>query len=351
MNDTKKYYDGNKLLNMLDINKNKPEILISNTNRSAGKTTYYTHFMLKRFFKKKEMFAFIVRNKNEIYDYWKGAFSSVSELYYKKYEVMQKNQKDLLFSSIYIREKGTDEWLKCGYIFQLKNVDALKKFSNLFANVHYVLFDEFQTESNTYLTNEIEHFLSLKTSISRGNGYQSRIVRFILCSNSCSLINPYFVELGISSRLTKKTKYMRGSGWVLERITNESAKQAQQESIFNTAFCHNSYLTYANENVYLDDDIFVEKMNGKSRYVCTIKSEKAYYCIRYFDDSNVYYVDENVDYDFPIKLVSSKNLHDSDFVLDNNVKSMINCLKVVFEKGLFRFKNLQTKNAVIEMLR
>ena len=144
---------------------------------------------------------------------------------------------------------------------------------------------------------------------------------------------------------------MRGSGWVLERITNESAKQAQQESIFNAAFANNSYLTYANENVYLDDDIFVEKMTGNNRYVCTIKSEKAYYCVRYFDDSNVYYVDENVDHDYPIKLVSSKNLHDSDFVLDNNVKNMINCLKVVFEKGLFRFKNLQTKNAVIEMLR
>lgn len=348
---TKNYYDGNKLLNMLDLNKNKPEILISNTNRSAGKTTFYTNFMLKRFFKKKEMFGFIVRNKNEIYDYWQGAFSSVNDLYYADYEVMQKNQKDLLFSSLYIRKIGAEEWIKCGYIFQLKNVDALKKFSNLFTRVCYVLFDEFQTESNTYLNNEIEHFISLKTSISRGGGYQSRVVRFILCSNSCSLINPYFVELGISSRLLQKTKYMRGSGWVLERITNESAKQAQQESIFNTAFTNNAYLSYANENVYLDDDIFVEKMTGANRYICTIKAEKTYYCVRYFYDNNVYYVDENVDYDYPIKLVSSKKLHDSDFIVDNSVKNMINCLKVVFEKGLFRFKNLETKNAVIEMLR
>lgn len=345
-----KYYDGNKLLNMLDINKNKPEILISNTNRSAGKTTYYTHFMIKRFFKKKEMFGFIVRNKNEIYDYWQGAFSSVEKLYYEDYEVMQKNQKDLLFSTLFIRKKDSDEWIKCGYIFQLKNVDALKKFSNLFSRVCNVLFDEFQTESNTYLQNEIKNFLSLKTSIGRGGGTQSRSIRFILCSNSCSLINPYFVELGISKRLKKNAKYIRGNGWVLERITNESAKLAQENSTFNKAFCHNSYLSYANENIYLDDKIFIEQMTGKNRYICTIKTENALYCVRYFYEKNIYYVDDSVDIDYPIRVVSSKELHDLDFILDKNTRFMILSLKGIFERGLFRFKDLIAKNAVIDML-
>ena len=35
------YYDGTKLLSMQDMNGNKPEIYISTSNRSAGKTTYF----------------------------------------------------------------------------------------------------------------------------------------------------------------------------------------------------------------------------------------------------------------------------------------------------------------------
>ena len=48
--DNKKYYT-------LDINKNKPEILISNTNRSAGKTTFYTNYMKKDSLRKKKCLA------------------------------------------------------------------------------------------------------------------------------------------------------------------------------------------------------------------------------------------------------------------------------------------------------
>ena len=34
------YYNGEKLMNMIDLDKEKPEIFISTSNRSAGKTTF-----------------------------------------------------------------------------------------------------------------------------------------------------------------------------------------------------------------------------------------------------------------------------------------------------------------------
>ena len=34
------YYNGSKLLSLKDINKQTPEIFISTSNRSAGKTTF-----------------------------------------------------------------------------------------------------------------------------------------------------------------------------------------------------------------------------------------------------------------------------------------------------------------------
>ena len=43
------YYDGTKLLSMQDMNGNKPEIYISTSNRSAGKTTYFNRLCVNRF--------------------------------------------------------------------------------------------------------------------------------------------------------------------------------------------------------------------------------------------------------------------------------------------------------------
>ena len=42
-----KFYDGTKLLSLKDINGNTPEIYISTSNRSAGKTTYFNRFFVK----------------------------------------------------------------------------------------------------------------------------------------------------------------------------------------------------------------------------------------------------------------------------------------------------------------
>ena len=42
-----KYYDGTKLLSMLDLNGNKPEIYMCTTNRTGGKTTYFARLCVK----------------------------------------------------------------------------------------------------------------------------------------------------------------------------------------------------------------------------------------------------------------------------------------------------------------
>ena len=43
------YYDGTKLLSMLDINGKKPEIYMTTTNRTGGKTTYFGRLLVNRF--------------------------------------------------------------------------------------------------------------------------------------------------------------------------------------------------------------------------------------------------------------------------------------------------------------
>lgn len=62
------YYDGTKILSMLDINGNKPELYLVTSNRSGGKTTYFGRLCVNRFREKGEKFALIYRYNYELDD-------------------------------------------------------------------------------------------------------------------------------------------------------------------------------------------------------------------------------------------------------------------------------------------
>ena len=47
------YYDGTKLLSLLDINGKKPELYMVTTNRTGGKTTWFSSFLVRKFIKKR----------------------------------------------------------------------------------------------------------------------------------------------------------------------------------------------------------------------------------------------------------------------------------------------------------
>ena len=68
-------------------------------------------------------------------------------------------------------------------------------------DVDVILFDEFQSESDNYCPNEVEKFISIHTSIARGQGKMTRYVPVFMISNPVSLINPYYSALHISHRL------------------------------------------------------------------------------------------------------------------------------------------------------
>ena len=55
------YYDGTKLLSMLDINGDKPEIYLCTSNRTAGKTTYFNRLVTKKFLNEGIKFMLVYR--------------------------------------------------------------------------------------------------------------------------------------------------------------------------------------------------------------------------------------------------------------------------------------------------
>lgn len=76
------YYDGTKLLSMLDVNKKKPEVYICCGNRTAGKTTFFSRYLVNRYIKHKEKFCLIYRYSYELKDACDIFFNDIKFLFF-----------------------------------------------------------------------------------------------------------------------------------------------------------------------------------------------------------------------------------------------------------------------------
>lgn len=339
------YYDGTKLLSLKDINGKKPELYLVTTNRTGGKTTYFGRYFVNRFIKNNEQFALIYRFNYELDNCAEKFFKDIGTLFFPTLKMESKRKASGIFHELYINGN------LCGYAISLNSADQIKKYSHLFNSVERMLFDEFQSETNHYCNDEVEKLLSVHTSVARGQGKQVRYVPVFMLGNAVSLINPYYVALGISDRLNSETNFLRGDGFIMEQGFIESASKAQQESGFNRAFSNNQYTAYSSQNVYLNDNTaFIESMSGKSKYLCTIGYNGCNFGVREFSENGIIYCDNKFDSTFPLKISVTTDDHNINYVMLKRNDFFIGNLRFYFEHGCFRFKDLKCKEAILKLL-
>lgn len=339
------YYDGTKLLSMTDLNGEKPEIFICTSNRSAGKTTYFSRLCVNRFKDKGEKFALLYRYNYEVDECSDKFFKDIQKLFFQEDVMSNKPRGNGVYHELFLNEKS------CGYAFSLNNADQIKKYSHLFSDTKRMLFDEFQSESNKYCSNEIKKFISIHTSVARGNSEQARYVPVYMISNPVTMLNPYYISMGITTRLNDKVRFLRGNGYVLEQGYNESAAMAQKSSGFNQAFASDSYVAYSTEGVYLNDNLaFIEKPKGIGRYVVTLRYNGCDFAIREYADNGFLYCDDHPDSTFRFKITVTTDDHQVNYVMLKQNDLFLSNLRYYFSKGCFRFKDLRCKEAVLKAL-
>ena len=351
--DGSKYYDGTKLLSLKDQNGNTPEIYITCGNRSAGKTTYFSRMIVKRFLNKRNKFAIIYRFSKELKDVSDKFFSDINSLFFPNYSMFDLPRANGAFRELFIKNnvESGNTGISCGYAVALNAADEIKKYSHFFKDVTCLFFDEFQSETNHYCPDEINKFISVHVSMARGGGSLVRYLPVYMCSNSVSILNPYYAAFEIHKRLNKDTKYIKGVGFVFEQTYNESAANAQKSSGFIQAFNNNSYVRYSTENIYLNDNLsFIEKMTGLNKYLVTIRYDGKDYAIRQYIEAGLIYCDDRVDTTFKSKICVTTEDHNVNYVMLKQNDIYIIMLRKYFSRGCFRFKNLECKNAVLSLL-
>lgn len=345
------YYDGTKLLSMLDINGKRPELYLCTTNRSGGKTTYFGRLLVNSFLKRGEKFCLIYRFNYELDDVGDKFFKDLERLFFRGYTMASESIGHGIIKVLKLIKPGEETGEECGYAISLNSADQIKKYSHYLSDVKRMLFDEFQSETNHYCSDEVSKLISVHTSIARGNGEQVRYVPVYMLSNHVTIINPYYTELEISTRLRDDTQFLKGDGFVLENGYIQSASDAQKESGFNRAFSRNRYIAYSSEGVYLNDNMaFIEKPSGTGKYLATIRYKGTDYALREYAESGVIYCDDHDDETYKYRISVTTEDHRINYVMLKRNDLFVSNMRYYFEKGCFRFKNLICKEAVMHLI-
>ena len=339
------YYDGTKLLSLKDINGNTPEIYMCSGNNTAGKTTYFSRLVLNKFINGSGKFMIVNRFRYELDECADKFFKDINGLFFKDGEMTSVRRAEGMFHELFYNN------VSCGYAVAMNNVDQVKKYSHFFSDVDRMFFDEFQSETNHYCQDEVNKFRALHKAVARGQGKQVRYVPVYMCANDITLLNPYYVAMGISKRLNETTKFIRGDGFVLERCFVESASRAQKESGFNRAFGDDKYNRYSQGKFYLNDNYaFIERPQGNSRYIATIKYNGDEFAIREYAELGIIYIDDRADSSFPTKIAVTTDDHNINYVMLKRNDVFLQSLRYFFEKGCIRFRSLKCKEAILNTL-
>ena len=330
------FYNGNKLLNTKDLNKNTPEIFIVTSNRSAGKTTFFNKHVIDNFKRDGSQFVVLYRTGYELSDAHIAFWNDIHDLYFPYDEMTSKPYAKGLYYSLLLNGET------CGFALSINQATKLKNRSHVFKNVTTILFDEFQEEYDNYLPGEVEKVRSIHTSIARKAGEPSRYVKLVLIGNTLNLLNPYYSALHITERIRPNTKFLRGNGWVCEFNFNNYAANSLKNSTFNSAF-DDEYSKYESEGVYLNNSVaLIDKPSGKNSYLLTITYKGETFGVFFYYDINVIYISQKYD----------KNCND---ILDYT-NSYLNCstkhkmMRDFFHRGLIRFSNIGVKEKILSAL-
>lgn len=338
----------------MDVNGEKPEIYMCTTNRTGGKTTFFNRYVVNRWMNYREKFMLVYRYNYELDNVAQKFFNDIEGLFFEGWRMRSERAAQGSYHILFLihpKAPDDDKGIPCGYAVTLNAADSIKKNSHLFYDTQRMLFDEFQSETNHYCSNEVQKFLSIHTSVARGGGKHTRYVPVIMIANPVSLLNPYYAEMGISERLHSDTRFLRGDGFVLEQGYIDEAATAQKQSAFNRAFAKNSYTSYAAEGLYLNDNkAFIEKPKGRGRYICTLRYKGNDYAIREFLDNGIVYCDDKADSSCPNRLAVTTDDHNINYVMLKRNELFLTELRYYFTQGCFRFRNLSCKEAVMKAL-
>lgn len=330
------YYNGYSVLEKKDLNNETPEIFLVAGNRTGGKSFFFKRLLSLMRIHHGHKFLWITRKITQV----KGAAQS----FYG----------DIRDCDDLCGEWDVDSYVRnvtavlyhgeiIGYFTYINYAADLKEISNMFNDVGCIVKDEFQSETNEYCTDEIIKIRSIHKSVSRGFGKQSRYCPLICMGNQTSILNPYYVALGIHKRLRPDTRFLRGEGYVLQVFFNKQASDKSKASAFERAFGQDEYANSSNENIFMDNTSFIlKKDTSRMKPQFSIGIENKWYGV-FYSREGFYVCNQKIQ--GRLKYALDLESHNSETLMMRRSDPIFSQLKIYFDNGKFWFENIECKNA------
>ena len=325
-------------------------------NRGGGKSFGFKELAIDNFIKKKEQFGYIRRYKDDLREPMIQFFKDI-EYKYPDYEFKTDSK------YFYIRLKTSNEnekWTEddiAGYGFTLSTANNKKSIS--YPNITLLGFDEFLLEKGNqmYLPNEPEKLLNLYETIARPGTDHKRVILFML-ANNITVTNPYFLywNLQLPNKKDKNNKYI----WkhpsrpiLVEDVKNEGFIDNKKNTEFGKLVSGTRYGEFSIENKALvDDNTFIEKKTGNSRYWCTFIYKEVKLGVWVDYQEGKMYVSKDIDPSYPIIYSITMKDHSPNtlFLRDKSKAGKFKVFIENYKLGNVRFEDMNTKNITYEVI-
>lgn len=329
-------------------------------NRLGGKSVGVGVYALADYFNYGYRCCFVTRYKDDMEDskiqplesFWKKAWRFINS---DKERVPDIENHILTFKG---HHAYIDDNLFC-YPASL-SVSGKGKLAD-YDNVRKIIFDEYVSEDNSELPDEVTAIYRVYDTITRGRDDALKTTSMIFISNCISKVSSLKEELGIGKEIRKDTKRIdraKDKGWIYERVMNDAvAEEYNKSPIAKMMRCGENgrnYLGYAQNNEFRDNEEFVQTdtPKGKNNYICNFTYQGKIYCVRHYPREGIYYfTDNDVIENYPINYAMTRDDHtmNTTLLVNKNIRDKMLQFKLSFSSGMIRFSSLACKNVFLDI--
>lgn len=313
-------------------------------NRTGGKSFAVKSMLIRKFMRRGEKFVLFVRFKEDIKDAVLGFFADIGPIKFPGHRMSQRPLLNGKAAELYLDSSP------CGYIIALNDSQVVKRNSALFADASWGFLDEFQNEDGRYVADEVRKYNTIRTSIARGGakGSYTRVFTTIFVSNAVTSFNPYYDYFNIATRITHRSHFVRGDGWVLEVYYNSEAAEAVRK---NSAGMSEREVAYATSNKPLMDvDTFVDSIPGNRRCVLGLRHNGKVFGV-WFSERGEVFVSRQFDRGVRDVIATTNNEHTPNTMLMSPASGTCKMLRKWYNNGIIRFDSMTSRIAFIECMR
>lgn len=227
-----------------------------------------------------------------------------------------------------------------------------------FDNVHTMIYDEFVPEDGSKLPGEVSAMYNIYDTVARGREDALKTTSVIFISNVITEASDFHVELQIDREMRSDTKklFRPEKGYCLEKVDNEVASANVKDSPFakllNAGEEGRSYLGYSQDNMWKDDNSFVDSKIKTCDYLYNLTIDGKVYAVKLTPTGCYYITDNGVQPNFKYNYACTKDDHSINTFLINVVnRSTFSTLKIAYGRRMLFFNSQRTKDAFMTVYR